>query len=373
MRRNLMGLAVVLAVLVAGVAYAAASSPSRQTPHQAFLSDVAKRLGVSTAKLQAAIHGAFDDQLTAAVAAGRLTSAQAGAIKQRLAHVGSGVGPAFAFPMAAAVTPGAWGKRMRGAKPMAAPGMQIGPALAGAAPAAPGAWITARCHVKVTPSPGGTSTTTTAPSTSTPTSPPTTTTTANPGSSTSSTTTVVTPGGSTTIITHAGAGGVIIRHGSFRVWRWGRARLACGVHAARLRLAVGFAGGFGALAGGFGALAGGLGAASAYLGLTPAKLISELRSGRSLSQIASAQGKTLTGLRSALDQQLHRRLNRLVAAGILTKTQAQRILAQRSALERAIVSGKASAKLSAALGRSGRRGAHAFKVAPWMAGATPGP
>jgi hypothetical protein len=126
-------------------------------------------------------------------------------------------------------------------------------------------------------------------------------------------------------------------------------------------------------AAGFGVLSRGVGAASTYLGLTPAKLISELQSGHSLSQIASAQGKTLAGLRSALELRLHQRLNRLVAAGALTKAQARQILARRSALERAILSGKVSAMLAPAMRGAWRGRAHAFGAAPWMAGATPGP
>lgn len=348
MRRNLTGLAVVLIVLAAGVAYAAASSSSKPTPRLAFFSDVAKRLGVSTAKLQAALKGAYDDELNAAVAGGRLTSAQASAIKQRLAHSGRlGVGPALAFPMTAPVTP-------------------MGATVTGAMHSLPGRWSKGVCHVRVTPAPSGTSTITTSPSTSTSTSTASTTTTTSPGSPTSSTTRVVTPGGSATIVTHGGAGAIVMRRGWFGVWHSGRGMLACGVPGVRLRLGIGFAAGFGAVSGGFRA-------ASTYLGLTPAKLISELQSGRSLSQIASAQGKTLAGLRSALERKLTQRLNRLVAAGVLTKAQAQQMLARGSALEHAILSGKASAKLARALrGGSGKR-AHAISVAPWMAGATPGP
>jgi len=56
---------------------------------QAFLDDVAKRLKVSSADLTAALQGAFADRIDAAVAAGKLTKAQADAIKARMkAHGG---------------------------------------------------------------------------------------------------------------------------------------------------------------------------------------------------------------------------------------------------------------------------------------------
>src|SRR5947207_11924401 len=74
------GLAV---VAFAGGAYAASNAGSNS--RQNFLGDVAKRLHVSPTQLQDALKGAFTDQLAAAVAAGRITQAQANAIKQRLA------------------------------------------------------------------------------------------------------------------------------------------------------------------------------------------------------------------------------------------------------------------------------------------------
>ena len=41
-------------------------------------------------------------------------------------------------------------------------------------------------------------------------------------------------------------------------------------------------------------------AAAAYLGVTPAALRTELRSGKSLAQIATAKGKSVDGLKAAL-------------------------------------------------------------------------
>jgi hypothetical protein len=49
---------------------------------QAFLDNAAKRLNVTPAELKAALQGAYSDQLDAAVAAGKITKAQADAMKQ---------------------------------------------------------------------------------------------------------------------------------------------------------------------------------------------------------------------------------------------------------------------------------------------------
>jgi len=91
LRRKLaIGATVTAAAAFAGGAYAATQSGG--TTRQAFLGDVAKRLNVSPKQLSDALRGAFDDQLAAAVAAGKLTQAQANTIKQRIQQTG---GPPF--------------------------------------------------------------------------------------------------------------------------------------------------------------------------------------------------------------------------------------------------------------------------------------
>jgi hypothetical protein len=70
------------------------------------------------------------------------------------------------------------------------------------------------------------------------------------------------------------------------------------------------------------------GAASGYLGLTPAKLLSQLRSGKTLAQIASADGKTAGGLEGAIVAQHKRLLDKLVAAKRLTRAQEARRVAR---------------------------------------------
>src|SRR4051794_32655965 len=99
-KRRLAAGAVGLAVLAGtGGAYAAAqsSTPSpspsptkpradRAAEQKAFLDDVAKRLNVTRDQLDAAIKGAAEARIDAAVAAGKMTKEQGEAAKQALAN-----------------------------------------------------------------------------------------------------------------------------------------------------------------------------------------------------------------------------------------------------------------------------------------------
>jgi hypothetical protein len=105
------GTTALAAAAFAGGAYAATQN-SPGGVRQAFLNDVAKRLGVSPAQLSSALKGAYDDQLQAAVAAGKLTQAQANAIKQRAKD--NGIPPLGGF--------GLLGPPASGGKPFAGPG-----------------------------------------------------------------------------------------------------------------------------------------------------------------------------------------------------------------------------------------------------------
>jgi uncharacterized coiled-coil protein SlyX len=70
-----------------------------------------------------------------------------------------------------------------------------------------------------------------------------------------------------------------------------------------------------------------LGAAvSAYLGITPMQLRTELRSGKSLAQVAVAHGNTAAGLKAAILAKVKARLDRAVASKRLTGAQEQRVL-----------------------------------------------
>jgi hypothetical protein len=69
-------------------------------------------------------------------------------------------------------------------------------------------------------------------------------------------------------------------------------------------------------------------AAVTYLGLTPEELRAQLEGGKTLAQIASAQGKSVDGLKSAIFAGAKEQLDQAVAAGELTATQEQTMLAR---------------------------------------------
>lgn len=110
-RKLAIGTTALAAAAFAGGAYAANQEPGAGV-RQAFLGDLAKRLNVSPAQLRAALRGAFDDQLQAAVAAGKLTQAQATAIKQREQQAGAGPRERF------------WFGHRRGGPPLPVPGFR---------------------------------------------------------------------------------------------------------------------------------------------------------------------------------------------------------------------------------------------------------
>jgi outer membrane murein-binding lipoprotein Lpp len=67
-------------------------------------------------------------------------------------------------------------------------------------------------------------------------------------------------------------------------------------------------------------------AAASYLGLTEVQLFDQLRSGKSLADVAKAKGKTTAGLEQAMTAELTTRLDRAVSNGRITKAQEQTIL-----------------------------------------------
>jgi polyhydroxyalkanoate synthesis regulator phasin len=72
---------------------------------------------------------------------------------------------------------------------------------------------------------------------------------------------------------------------------------------------------------------GGLDAAATYLGLTDAQLRTRLESGKSLADVAKAQNKTVDGLVQAIVDAAKKKLDAAVAAGRLTQSRADSILA----------------------------------------------
>jgi hypothetical protein len=83
-----------------------------------------------------------------------------------------------------------------------------------------------------------------------------------------------------------------------------------------------------AMVGAIAAKARGRGPVATYLGMTRAELRAELRSGKSLAQIAAAEGKTTAGLQAAMLAPVKAALSRAVERGRLTQARADEILAQ---------------------------------------------
>jgi hypothetical protein len=67
-------------------------------------------------------------------------------------------------------------------------------------------------------------------------------------------------------------------------------------------------------------------AAADYLGLSPQALRDELRAGKSLAQVATAQGKSVDGLEQTILSAVKARLDQAVAAGRLSATREQAFL-----------------------------------------------
>ena len=222
LKRNLViGGAVLVVAAFAGGAYAATQNSGPNT-RQAFLNDVAKRLHVSPQQLSSALNGAYLDQLQAEVKAGRLTQAQANALKQRLNQRGS----------ATAVPFGLFGPRPRAFR-----------AFPGAPRSLPGA-------PRAFPGPG-----------------------------------------------RFGGRGLLVGPGA-------------------------------------------LPAAASYLGLTNQQLFQQLASGKSLAQIATSKGKSVSGLEQAMAAGVKTKLDKLVAAKVITAAQEQQILSRLNARLSAEVNAK---------------------------------
>jgi hypothetical protein len=84
----------------------------------------------------------------------------------------------------------------------------------------------------------------------------------------------------------------------------------------------------------------GLDAAASYLGLTEEQLHSRLEGGRTLAQIAKAQGKSVNGLKDALLKDAEQHLDAAVKAGRLSAAEERRILAELEQRIDDLVNGK---------------------------------
>jgi hypothetical protein len=79
---------------------------------------------------------------------------------------------------------------------------------------------------------------------------------------------------------------------------------------------------------GFRAIAG---AVTSYLGLSEQQLHADLAAGQTLAQIATSQGKTVTGLEQTIEAAAKAKLDQAVTAGTITSQQEQAILSRRQA------------------------------------------
>ena len=89
LNKKLVIAATTVAMLGGTAAALAATQSSSGSGAQAYVNDLAGRLGVTPAALSTAIKAADSDQINAAVAAGRLTQAQATRLAQRIAQSAS--------------------------------------------------------------------------------------------------------------------------------------------------------------------------------------------------------------------------------------------------------------------------------------------
>lgn len=294
-RKLVVGLTVLAVAALAGGAFAATQGSSN--PRQAYLNDVAKRLNVTPAQLQSALKGAAIDQLDAAVKAGKLTQAQANALKQGIQQGAPGGAPFLGPPPG--FGPGPFGPR--------------GEVFFGPVAAAAKYLGLSRAQLRDQLASGK------------------------------------------SLAQIAKAQGKTASGLEQAMTASVKARLDKAVANKRItaaqeqRMLKGLTAGIDDMvnntppegAPGFGpdlhrAFFIGPGAplkvAAKYLGLTPAQLRTQLASGKSLAQIAKAQGKTTAGIEQALTAAAKTRLDKAVAKQRLTAAQEQKILKAMSAL-----------------------------------------
>lgn len=86
---------------------------------------------------------------------------------------------------------------------------------------------------------------------------------------------------------------------------------------------------------------GGLEAAASYLGLSTSELFQDLRSGKTLAQLANAtDGKSATGLIAAMVAAEQKQLDQAVSAGTITQSQADQLSANIKSRVTAMVNGQ---------------------------------
>ena len=306
--RMILGALAVVAVVSGGAAYAASRDDSPQARSQAIVNDAAGTLGVDPSKLSDALKKALENQVDAQVTAGKLTQAQADAIKQRIED---GTQPIFGGP--------GFGGGPRGSLRHGGRGGLGGPASASAS-AGPGlmAGHRRRRHVprassrriSIAQLRSGKSLADIAKA---------------QGKTVDGLKAAITDAATKQLDTAVTAG-KLTKDQETKVLDDLASHLDDFVNDVHgpggpggfggPRHAFGFGFGFGLEGPG---LRAGVEDVATYLGLKPAEVVTQLRSGKSLADIAKAQGKTVDGLKTAITDAATKQLDAAVTAGKLTK------------------------------------------------------
>jgi hypothetical protein len=93
--------------------------------------------------------------------------------------------------------------------------------------------------------------------------------------------------------------------------------------------------------------------AATYLGLDRKALVRELRSGKSLAQVAAARDKSVSGLETAILDAFKAKVDKAVAAGKLSSTRAQKLVAAAPKVIHRLVTHAPKARPAKANVRSG--------------------
>jgi polyhydroxyalkanoate synthesis regulator phasin len=308
----ILGALAVIAVVSGGAAYAASKDDSPQARSQAIVNDAAGTLGVDPAKLSDALKQALSNQVDAQVAAGKLTKEQGDAIKQRIADGTQPIfgGPGFGGPR------GHFGRFGFGGPG----GMRFGFGFDFGGPGLMAGVSDVATYLGLKPAELATQ--------------------LRSGKSLADIATAQgkTVDGLKTAITDAATKQLDAAVTAGKLSKEQETKLLAdlsshlddlvnGVHKGiggpgEMRHGFGFGFGFG----GPGLMAG-IADVSTYLGLKPAELATQLRSGKSLADIAKAQGKTVDGLKTAITDAATKQLDAAVTAGRLSKEQEAKLLA----------------------------------------------
>ena len=316
-RKLVIGVAAGLLLVGAGGAFAAEKLTSPKEESQAVINDAAKRLGVEPAKLNAALEGALEDRVDAAVADGRITKAEGDALKNRIEagdlplffggagpHGGPG-GPHVGFGFGLHDGPEAAAKYLGLTQAELRTQLENGKTLADVAKAQ--------------------------------------------NKTVDGLVAALTKDAQTKLDAAVKAGKLTQTQADDMLNEL-KSHLTDLVNGngPDLKMHVGPLGGGAKLDG-----------AAAYLGITEAQLRSELENGKTLAQVAKAHGKTAAGLVDALVADAQKKLDAAVKAGKLTQSEADDMLAGLKDRITELVNGRFPAPAFG--GPEGFRGGHGFR------------